>query len=398
MKTLDRYILAKTLWPLFACIAIALVAMLLERMVRLLDLVVNRGGPFSLILKMLANLIPHYLGLAIPAAFFVGILLAVMRLSSDSELDAVHSMGVGLHRLLATLMGLAVVLMVITGIILSVLQPYTRYAYRALVYTVTHTAWNAALERGTFFTGLGDLTVMVDDITDGGRKLSGIFLHQTEPDGTTQTITAKEGRLYRTKQTDFRLILRLSMGASVESDAGGARPTVVTFDQLDLPLDLATGPIRLNERGERTSELTIFELWDLLGTTPPPGLPADKIEAEFHSRLVRIVSLLSLPLVAIPLGIVSRRARRGVGMVAGLILLILFHYILRFGESMVETGVLSPLLGLWLPCGVFAAIGVWAFQTTSKRPGYSPVAATLDRASEAVEGLRRLFARRGLPA
>jgi lipopolysaccharide export system permease protein len=396
MKTLDRYILAKTLWPLFACIAIALVAMLLERMVRLLDLVVNRGGPFYLILKMLANLIPHYLGLAIPAAFFVGILLAVMRLSSDSELDAIHTMGVGLHRLLATLMGLAVVLMIITGIILSVLQPYTRYAYRALVYTVTNTAWNAALERGTFFTGLGDLTVMVDDITDGGRKLVGIFIHQTETDGTTKTITAKEGRLYRLK-TDFRLSLRLSHGASVESGIGGVRPTVVTFDQLDLPLDLATGPMRFNERGERASELTLFELWNFLGS-PPRGLTADKIEAEFHSRVVRIVSLLTLPLVAIPVGIVSRRARRSVGVVSGLILLILFHYILRFGESMVETGTLPPLLALWLPCALFAAIGLWAFQTTSKRPGYSPVTAILDRASDAVEGLRRLFARKGLPA
>jgi lipopolysaccharide export system permease protein len=397
MKTLDRYILAKTLWPLFACIAIALVAMLLERMVRLLDLVVNRGGPFYLILKMLANLIPHYLGLAIPAAFFVGILLAVMRLSSDSELDAIHTMGVGLHRLLATLMGLAVVLMVVTGIILSVLQPYTRYAYRALVYTVTNTAWNAALERGTFFTGLGDLTVMVDDITDGGRKLVGIFIHQTEADGSTKTITAKDGRLYRLKNTDFRLSLRLSKGASVESGASGVRPTVITFDQFDLPLDLANGPIRFNERGERASELTLFELWGFLGT-PPPGLTADKIEAEFHSRLVRIVSLLTLPLVAIPLGIVSRRARRSVGVVAGLILLILFHYILRFGEGLVETGKVSPLLGLWSPCAIFAAIGLWAFQTTNKRPGYSPVTAKLDRASEAVERLRGLFARRGSAA
>jgi lipopolysaccharide export system permease protein len=396
MKTLDRYILAKTLWPLFACIAIALVAMLLERMLRLLDLVVNRGGPFYLILKMLANLIPHYLGLAIPAAFFVGILLAVMRLSSDSELDAIHTMGVGLHRLLASLMGLAVVLMVITGIIISVLQPYTRYAYRALVYTVTNTAWNAALERGTFFTGLGNLTVMIDDITDGGRKLIGIFIHQVETDGSTKTITAKEGRLYRT-QTDFRLVLRLNMGASVESDADGGKPIVITFDQFDLPLDLANGPIRFNERGERASELTLFELWGFLGA-PPPGVTGDKIEAEFHSRLVRIVSLLALPLVAIPLGIVSRRARRSVGVVAGLILLILFHYILRFGEGLVETGKLSPLLGLWLPCALFAAIGLWAFQTTSKRPGYNPVTAALDRASEAVEGLRGRFVRRGSAA
>ena len=68
----------------------ALIALLMERMVRLLDLVVNKGGPFYLLLQMLANLIPHYLGIALPAAFFIGVLHAVMKMSSDSELDAMR--------------------------------------------------------------------------------------------------------------------------------------------------------------------------------------------------------------------------------------------------------------------------------------------------------------------
>src|SRR5215468_2852723 len=197
MKTIDRYVLTKTLGPLLACIAIALIAMLLERMLRLLDFILDKGGPFYLVLQMLANLIPHYLGLAIPAAFFVGVLLAVMRLSGDSELDAIYAMGVGLRRLLLSLVGLAVVLLIATAIIIGLLQPYTRYAYRALVYTATHTVWNSALERGTFFTGLGNMAIMVDDIGDGGRKLTGIFLHRTEDDGSTTATSAEQGQLFR---------------------------------------------------------------------------------------------------------------------------------------------------------------------------------------------------------
>ena len=82
MKTFDRYVLNKTLMPLTVAIGIALIALLMERMVRLLDLVVNKGGPFYLLLQMLANLIPHYLGIALPAAFFIGVLHAVMKMSS----------------------------------------------------------------------------------------------------------------------------------------------------------------------------------------------------------------------------------------------------------------------------------------------------------------------------
>ncbi|MGH6931043.1 MAG: LPS export ABC transporter permease LptF [Dongiaceae bacterium] len=382
MKTIDRYILTKSLWPLFTCIAIALIALLLERMVRLLDLVVHKGGPFLLILKMLANLIPHYLGIAIPAAFFIGVLLAIMRLCGDSELDAIHTMGVGLRRLVIPLLGLAVVLMVSSAIIIGFLQPYTRYAYRALVFTVTNTAWNSALERGSFFSGIGNFTITIDDISDAGRNLAGIFLHQTKSDGTTTTTTAEAGKLYRS-QTDFKLILRLSKGAWVESDSDGRNSTVLTFDQLDIPLDLALGPTAFRPReGER--ELTILELLRAR-QRPPPGLTLSQIDAELNARLVRVVSLLFLPFLAIPLGIASRRARRGAGLVAGLILLIVYHHMLQLGESLADDGVVSPIIGLWVPCAMFAAIGLWTFHAADARPGHIPVSATLDRMVELSE-------------
>jgi lipopolysaccharide export system permease protein len=398
MKTIDRYVLAKTLGPLLACIAIALVAMLLERMLRLLDFMLDKGGPFYLVLKMLANLIPHYLGLAIPAAFFVGMLLAVMRLSGDSELDAIHAMGVGLRRLLLPLVGLAVVLLVATAIIVGLLQPYTRYAYRALVYTATHTVWDSALERGTFFTGLGNIAIMVDDIGDGGRKLTGIFLYRTEDDGSTTATSAEQGQLFRLAKKEFTLDLQLIHGSSIRCDSRGEHCTVLTFDKSDVPLDMANGPaIRITPRGEVVKELTLPELWEMRNDPPSP-LTRPMILAELHSRLVRTVSLLFLPLLAVPLGIVSRRARRSVGVVVGLVLLILFHNVLRFGESMVETGALSPIIGLWLPGAVFAAIGAWAFHMTSKRPGYNPVSATLDRMSDIVDAVRRRFGRGSAPA
>jgi lipopolysaccharide export system permease protein len=398
MKTIDRYILTKTLGPLLACIAIALIAMLLERMLRLLDFMLDKGGPFYLVLKMLANLIPHYLGLAIPAAFFVGMLLAVMRLSSDSELDAIHAMGVGLRRLLLPLVGLAVVLLVATAVIVGLLQPYTRYAYRALVYTATHTVWNSALERGTFFTALGNVAIMVDDIADGGRKLSGIFLHRIEDNGGTTTISAEDGQLFRSSRDNFGLVLRLVKGSWIQCDGNGEHCTVANFDRVDLPLDMAQGPVhQFGPRGEIVKELTLPELW-YARSNPPASLTRAMIVAELNSRLVRIVSLLFLPLLAVPLGIVSRRARRSVGVVVGLAMLIFFHNVLRVGESMVETGVLPPIIGLWLPGAIFAGIGAWAFHMTSKRPGYNPVSATLDRTSDIMDAIRRRFGSNRAPA
>ncbi len=115
--------LKRVCWPLAGAIVIGMAALLLERLIRLLDLFANRGGPLTLILKMLGNLVPHYLAIAIPAAFFVGILYATLRLSNDSELDVMRASGLSLRRLAAPMLVMAVVLTVASAIILGFLQP-----------------------------------------------------------------------------------------------------------------------------------------------------------------------------------------------------------------------------------------------------------------------------------
>src|SRR3546814_1662793 len=64
----------------------------------------------TLLLQMLAFLVPHYMALALPAAFFLGVLLAFSRLHQNRELDALGSAGIGLRRLLSPVLLLALVL------------------------------------------------------------------------------------------------------------------------------------------------------------------------------------------------------------------------------------------------------------------------------------------------
>jgi lipopolysaccharide export system permease protein len=376
MRTIDGYLLAKTARPLLGCIAVALIAMLLERLLELMQLVLNNGGPTLLILKMLANLVPFYLGLAIPAALFIGVMLAVMRLGGDSELDAIYATGMGLRRLVVPVMAMTLLLAIGYGLIVGFLQPYTRYAYRALVYAVTNSVWTTSLETGQFLAGPNNMTLAIDGFSPGDRALSGVFLHQRNADGTATT-TASAGRLYRA-EAGPRLILSLDRGTWIRDDPSTKKPTVLTFDRMDLPLDGAGQIAKFRARGARNLELTLAELWRHWND-PPPGVSRAAVHAEFHARTVRIVSMLFLPLLAFPLGLGSRRAQRHVSLIAGLALLILYHHTLQFGSDLASAGTLSPGLALWLPCTLFAALSLWAFRAASARPGYNPVSAVLDR-------------------
>ena len=65
---LDKYILRQVMMPLLATMGIAALLLTLEKMLKLFDFVVNQGGPANVVFRMLANLTPKYLGLALPVA------------------------------------------------------------------------------------------------------------------------------------------------------------------------------------------------------------------------------------------------------------------------------------------------------------------------------------------
>jgi lipopolysaccharide export system permease protein len=370
LSLIDQYMLKRVSWPLAGAIVIGMGALLLERLIRLLDLFANRGGPLTLILKMLGNLVPHYLAIAIPAAFFVGILYATLRMSNDSELDVMRASGLSLRRLAAPMMVMAVVLTVASAIILGFLQPYTRYAYRALVYLVTETSWNSAIERGAFFSGFGGKTILIGDIADGGRSLSRVFIQETDENGNNVALSAQTGELTNDPQS-FSLTLILRDGIRVDSKADGTSGKAIEFSEWKLPLEVvAPEPFR-EERKE--SELSLSELVRAY-VEKWPGLGRDDVLAEFNYRIVRAVTVLFLPLLAIPMGLTSRRQPTSVRIVAGIAILIIYYQALQFGKDMAENGRVSSFVALWVPFLIFSCSSTYLFYVANSRLNQDPFA------------------------
>jgi lipopolysaccharide export system permease protein len=395
---IDLYILKRVALPLLATVGIAMAALLLERLIRLLDLFANRGGPLNIVLKMLANLVPHYLGIAVPAALFVGVLYASMRLSSDSELDAMRASGLSLRRLLMPILALSVVLVIVSAYLIGFLQPYTRFAYRALVHLVVETAWDSAIERGAFFSGFGGKTILIGDISDGGSKLSQIFVKEVDENGQDLVTTAESGQLER--NADLSLVLTLRNGVRTEATPGTNQAKAVVFSELELPMD-TVAPEPFRNRGERESELDFFELVQAYFNTPPT-LHIEDIKGELNSRLVRTVSIIFLPLLAMPIGVSSRRTSKGVRMLVGILFLVAYFQILQFGRDAVGSGILGSAVALWLPFAVFGGISTWLFYLANSRPGADPLAHVFESISDGStwlwERLRRLMPRRSREA
>ncbi len=399
MSTLSGYILRQTLGPLFAAIGIALLVLLTERMLRLLDLVLDTGGGLTVLLQMLAFLVPHYMALALPVAFFLGVLLAFNRLHQAHELDALGAAGIGLPRLMVPVILLGLVLSLLSAANFAVGQPYTRYIYRALVHNVEKAAANVYLKERTFMEVEG-VTFMAERIWRNSREFARIFIYQeTKADTEGESdrgvaTTAARGSLYVAPAGEKSTLL-LRDGVRLETPLPGpalegsgqagsgqftsGQPGALQFDQLQVPINLV-GQDGFRPRGEDERELTLFELWRYRHA-PPPDTTTLKILADFHDRIVRSLSVMLLPFLAVPFALGRRRGRQSYGIAVGLLVLVLYNQVLNIGKAWAAGDLVSPLVGQWLPFAALTLLsGVLFYRSAfvvprGSRQRWSPIAA-----------------------
>lgn len=378
---MDIYVMGKVAIPLLATVAITAALLLLERMLRLFDFVVNENGPIDVVWQMLAHLVPHYMGMAIPVGLFLGTLLAFRTLSLNSELDGMMAGGAGLPRLLRPIICLSLVLSVVQLGLLGFMQPFSRYEYRHLEFELRSGALGASVDVGKFVTLSDNTLLRVGGSRNEGRELLDIFLRRGV--GTSEEIvaTARRGAFYAT-DNETTVLLRLFDGRLIDFDPDKIKPRVLSFDAQDIVIDLPEIE-QFRRRGGEELELTLFELHEaLVGKTELEPLER-RFLGNYHWRLVNVVTLLIIPFFAAPLGVANKRTGAAGGLVAGLSALIVFNELLEAGERKVAFDGMSPFIGLWLLLLAFAAIGFYLFGSAILRPGRG-AAGVIDRAADMI--------------
>lgn len=388
----DRYIARLIAVPLFATLTIAAMLLLLDKMLRLFDFVASEGGPVSVVWRMLANMIPEYLSLGIPIGLMLGILLAFRKLALSSELDVMRAVGLSYGRLLRVPYYYAIALAVLNLGIVGFLQPYSRYAYEGLRFELRSGALGASIKVGEF-TRLGKrMTLRVEQSRDGGKDLSGIFVRAESKDGKSLAVTADRGTFMATDDPDT-IILRLSNGVLVHNAPGYKVPRVLQFVGHDLPIDLPrTGAFR--ERGGKDRELTMPELVFVAHQDKTPARIRHEYRAEFHFRLVEVATMFLLPMLAVALAVPPKRSSSALGVFLSIVMIVTQHKINEYTASLAALGRIDPIIALWVPFLLFAALVWWMYRTLAHVPGGQPIGA-LERAAAMIGGLIRTWLKLG---
>ncbi len=401
LKIIDRYVLREVGRPLAIALAIGLLVLLSERMVRILDKTLGKKNSLSVVFELLGYLVPHYLGLAIPAALFLGLLFGFNRLSRNSEIDAALASGISLHRLARPIIWLSLLLTLLSVYIFGWLQPYTRYAYRALLYTVSNVEVFYLAEEGVFMQS-GTRTFILDKLQRETNSFQRIFLFDYRGKGGAETITAKRGYLVPQKN-DPRPLLVLLDGhrLKLESwpDFSGRTPpprfSSGFFDRTEAPIGRRNALV-FRPRGQDERELTFPELIRNYNT-PLPRATIPELHTELNKRLVSILTIPVLPFLALPFAIGHRRKQRAYRFAVAFAILVAYYELVQQGAVASRVGLAPIWLTIWAPyllLMLFAAVRYYNACFTLRKDRFE---ALYDRLADVGTYLRRglggIFAR-----
>ncbi|MEO6386936.1 MAG: LptF/LptG family permease [Croceibacterium sp.] len=388
----DRYVFRLVLVPMLLVFVLAASLLMLEKMLRLMEFVSSEGGPVTIVFKMLVNLTPEYAGLAIPLGLMLGILFAFRKLATTSELDVLRAVGWSYTRLLRVPYMITVVLVALNFVIVGYWQPLARYGYEHLDFELRSGALGAAIKVGEFTQIEDRVALRIERSEDDGRRLLGIFARIANDKGQVLSISAREGRFLANRENRDTIIFRLTDGTIVQ-DMPGEVPRVLSFSRHDLPIDLPQIE-HFRARGSEAREYLLPELLKLGWSKQSPTDTRIEGQAAFNYRMVEVVMMLLLPLMAVSLAIPPKRSTSALGVFISIVAVVAYHKVNQYGQEVASLGRVNPLLALWGPFALFAAVIVWMYYQVAFVPGGQAIGALESGYAKLAKRIRALIRRR----
>ena len=372
--TLRRYFLREVTIPFLLSIGVFTFILLIARMLKLVELVVNRSVPVLQIAKLFAYILPTFLEVTVPMALLLAVLLSIGRLSADSEIVALKTSGISLYQMVVPVIAFTGLVTLLALLLALYARPWGNSNLKASLYRIVKTRASAGLRERVFNDDFAGLVIYVEHIEPPGDQLEGILIADARDPNQRNTVLARNGFLVANEEAHI-VTLRLLDG-SIHTFLPGEKSYHKTdFTTYDVSLNLAVALARFSQREKDAQEMTVPELRDVIAQRAAAGRPVNAELVELHRKFSLPFACLVFGLIGVPLGVQPVRAVRSRSFSVSLALIFVYYLLLTAGEAMAEKGTLPAIVGLWIPNVIFGALGLVLFVAVARERSIDPHAA-----------------------
>jgi LPS export ABC transporter permease LptF/LPS export ABC transporter permease LptG len=355
MRLLDRYIGREVAAHAALGLAVFTFVFFVPQLVRLMELVVRHSGGIGMVALLFLCTLPPVLIFTIPMAVLVGVLIGLGRLSSDSEIVALHASGVSLRRLLLPIGFVAAISALAALIITFWVSPASLRTLRRLEVKILASQASFAVQPRVFDERFPRFVLYVQDASAAATQWSGVFLASTGGANGVAVTVAKDAQVISEDEGN-RVELHLGPGSTHQYDPRFPnRYNVTTFGENDLAVDISGAMASARNSGLTVSEKPALEL---LKDHGPNWRDA---RVEFNNRIAFPVACIVFALLGVPIGVRPRRGGRAAGLILTLALIGGYYFLWIAGDHWARQGKVSPWAGIWAANIVAAAVGIYLF-------------------------------------
>jgi len=364
-KIIHRYIFKEIASSFIIILFILTFVLLMGKILQVMDLVINKGISVFAIAKLILFLLPSLMLFTIPIALLIAILIAMGRLSADNEITALKTSGISLMQIYYPVAIASLIAFIITIIVGYFLVPQSNFATKRLLFTIARQNANIGIKEKVFNSDFKGFLFYADRIPVNKNYMEGVVISDNRIIGEQNTILAKKAFLVSDPES-MTLKLKLENGSihTVSSDLKKYRK--IDFNNYDINLDLSTALANLEESSKSSTEMTMTELLEKMKKPGMEKAAVRELAIEVHKKFSIPLSSIFFGLLALPLGINSHRSIKSRGFAVGIIVVSLYYLLRIGGEALVETGYISPEIGVWTPNFIFALLGISLFYMANR--------------------------------
>ncbi len=357
---LDRYLLREVASPFLIGLVLFTFVLLIPHLADISDLLVGKSATWTVIGKLIFNILPSFFALTIPMAFLLAVLLGLGRLASESEIIAMQAVGISPFFLLRSLMLLGLFASGATYYVHAFWVPDANQAYRETAFSLAISRAQSVKPRVFIEDLLPNRSLYLTDVELGTGAWKDALIIDRENPGRPRVWLARRGEL-SINRAEKRVELELEEGLAYSFDLVERKTyDLQRFKKGKFPIDFGQiFPDLPLSRGDR--EMTPSMLLKEIARFEKEGNAAEA--ARYSVEYYKKYSLSVVPLVFAVMGLAlmlgGRRDSKQSAFGLAVAVIFVYYVLARLGEQAGDTRTLPAVVAVWAANIILGALSVY---------------------------------------
>lgn len=358
------YLLKELSYILLLSLGILTFILVISRLGKIADLVINKGVGLKDILLLVSFSIPPYLTFTLPMAFLLSVIVVLGRLSTENEVLALKASGVNLKWLLVPIAALGLVITTCGLFNTNYLLPQCSGMFRETLINVIRKGISVDDKEGVFNDSVPGVVIYINKVDPQKRLLTGIVVSDDRDKNIKQTIAAENGYVNIDPDT-FELYFMLRNGSLHRWEKVTDTYRNVSFQNYTFTMNLSDMIQTGGVTRKLPYEMDHKELKKSLAKATSHNDRYDLI-LEIYKKFSLPLSSLAFIFLTVPLGVKRKAEGKFSGALYSLLLFVFYYILMAMTDSFGKNTNAPPGIITFLPNIIITFFGLYLLRNINK--------------------------------